>query len=179
MSWPDPAYERLVELLATTTGLVFPPSREASVEAAVRGLAKRANVDVTTYIAGVIDGSQPLDALVDELTVGETYFFRDPTQFDVIRTEILPRLRAERSGMPLRMWSAGCASGEEAYTLGMVADEIDPGVDHQVLATDISPLALAKARAGRYTAWSMRGCDERFVAERSFPRSFPRSSWRE
>src|SRR5258706_409789 len=64
------------------------------------------------------------DALVGELVVGETYFFRSPAQFEFVRKEVLPSLAAARpAGHVLRAWSAGCASGEELYSLAILLDE--------------------------------------------------------
>jgi chemotaxis protein methyltransferase CheR len=91
---------------------------------------------------------------------GETYFFRDLGQFDLLRLHILPELVKRRSGEKhLRLWSAGCASGEEAYSLAILVDMLLPersGWDIHILGSDIDQTALAKARRGRYGAWSFR-----------------------
>jgi chemotaxis protein methyltransferase CheR len=98
-----------------------------------------------------------LPALSAELTVGETYFLRHIEQFQALTRTALPQLRrsTERSG-PLRLLSAGCSTGEEAYTLAMVVRE--SGIDREasVLGVDINPESLARARSGRYTDWSLR-----------------------
>ena len=78
-----------------------------------------------------MDLTAVLDDLVSELTVGETYFFRDPAQLEFIRRTILPELRSQ-PGRAIRAWSSGCASGEEAYSLAILfeqegfADHIKP-----------------------------------------------------
>ena len=91
---------------------------------------------------------------------GETYFFRDHGQFDLLRLRLLPELIARRRGAKkLRLWSAGCASGEEAYSLAMLVDMLLPerdGWDILILGSDIDPAALDKARCGRYRQWSFR-----------------------
>jgi chemotaxis protein methyltransferase CheR len=94
------------------------------------------------------------------LTTGETYFFRDQGQMNVLSRYILPELidrnRAQRR---LRLWSAGCSSGEEAYSLAMLLDELAVDLsDWQIfiLGTDINPEALAKAQLGAYSEWSFR-----------------------
>ncbi len=91
---------------------------------------------------------------------GETYFFRDHGQFDLLRLRLLPELIERRRGVKtLRLWSAGCASGEEAYSLAMLVDMLIPqrdGWDILVLGGDIDPAALAKARRGHYGPWSFR-----------------------
>ncbi len=90
----------------------------------------------------------------------ETYFFRDHGQFDLLRLRLLPELIGRRrEEKTLRLWSAGCASGEEAYSLAMLTDMLLPkreGWDIFILGTDINPAALAKARNGHYGPWSFR-----------------------
>ena len=91
---------------------------------------------------------------------GETYFFRDHGQFDLLRLRLLPELIARhRATKTLRLWSAGCASGEEAYSLAMLVDMLLPGRDDWnilILGSDIDPVALDKARRARYGQWSFR-----------------------
>ena len=100
-----------------------------------------------------------LDALAAELTVGETFFFRHPEQFDALRVDLLPSMVRGATSTGLRALSAGCASGEEAYTLAITlhrAGLTAQGVDWQVLAVDVNPAALARAAAARYGEWSLR-----------------------
>lgn len=98
------------------------------------------------------------------LTTGETYFFRDQGQMDLLSQHILPELLARnRNERRLRIWSAGCASGEEAYSLAMLLDELDEdlsGWEILILGTDINSEALLKARQGHYRDWSFRQVTE-------------------
>lgn len=109
-------------------------------------------------------GRNEREQLSRQLTTGETYFFRDPGQFDLLARQILPELLAERAGTRrLKLWSAGCASGEEAYSLAILLGELlpDDGVwDIRILGTDINSDALKRARAGLYSDWSFRALDE-------------------
>lgn len=90
----------------------------------------------------------------------ETYFFRDHGQFDLLRLRLLPELIARhRATRTLRLWSAGCSSGEEAYSLAMLLDMLMPERDGWhilILGSDIDGKALAKARRARYGQWSFR-----------------------
>ncbi len=90
----------------------------------------------------------------------ETYFFRDHGQFDLLRLRLLPELiERRRSARTLSLWSAGCASGEEAYSLAMLVDMLLPerdGWNILILGSDIDESALAKARHARYRQWSFR-----------------------
>lgn len=91
---------------------------------------------------------------------GETYFFRDHGQFDLLRLKLLPELIDRHSkAKSLRLWSAGCSSGEEAYSLAMLVDMLLPergGWKILIIGSDIDPAALAKARQGCYGQWSFR-----------------------
>ncbi|MFY9327788.1 MAG: protein-glutamate O-methyltransferase CheR, partial [Georgfuchsia sp.] len=91
---------------------------------------------------------------------GETYFFRDHGQFDLLRLRLLPELIERRRDVKtLRLWSAGCSSGEEAYSLAMLLDMLLPQHDDwniSILGSDIDETALVKARQGRYRQWSFR-----------------------
>jgi chemotaxis protein methyltransferase CheR len=90
------------------------------------------------------------------VTTNKTDFFREPRHFDFLVEKALPELTArDRGGRPLLIWSAGCSSGEEPYTLAMVLSEYGlthPGFRFRILATDISTNVLAKAELGIYTS---------------------------
>ncbi len=100
-----------------------------------------------------------ITALARELTVGETYFFRNIEQFRALAEVALPaRTGVERDSRTLRLLSAGCASGEEAYTLAIVAREtvVDPTWEIEIRAVDLNPVALEKAQRARYSPWALR-----------------------
>jgi chemotaxis protein methyltransferase CheR len=149
-------------LVRERTGLVFGEARHSAFAGALATAMRRAGVrDPAVYATRLATVPPLLDDLVDEITVGETYFFREPGQCATIRDTILPALLSERpSGRPLRVWSAGCASGEEAYTLAILLREHGLELRAHVVGTDISRSALRKAARGRYTNWSLRGMSE-------------------
>jgi chemotaxis protein methyltransferase CheR len=98
-------------------------------------------------------------ALARELTVGETYFFRNNEQFHALANVVLPeRMCASKTPGVLRLLSAGCASGEEAYTLAIVMRESlqDPSWDVAIRAVDLNPAVLEKAAQARYSSWALR-----------------------
>ena len=94
--------------------------------------------------------------LIDDLTIAETYFFRDSGQMDLLRQELLPRLLRESEGRPLRLWSAGCSTGEEPYSLAILLDELQPNGGAQIAGTDVNLAVLQAARAGLYRERSLR-----------------------
>jgi chemotaxis protein methyltransferase CheR len=154
------AHQRIADIVRARTGLSLATTRSADVQTGIgRAMARREIWDVSRYLALLEADAVPLDDLIVELTVGETYFFRDKAHFDFIRHAVLPEvLRRRGPESTTRVWSAACATGEEAYSLASVLDEA--GVDGHVLATDISRAALQKARAATYRPWSLRGAAE-------------------
>jgi chemotaxis methyl-accepting protein methylase len=86
--------------------------------------------------------------LLERLTIKVSRFFRNPGTFETLRRRALPELRRRRGGAPLRVWSAGCANGQEAYSLGMLCAEA--GGPFFVLGTDVDRAALARASAAVY-----------------------------
>jgi len=97
-------------------------------------------------------------AVAPALVVGETFLFRDAQLWSLIERTILPELSA--LAKPMWLWSAGCSTGEEAYTLAIVARRICGADGARILATDVNPKAIAAARVGVYGQWSLRGVDK-------------------
>jgi chemotaxis protein methyltransferase CheR len=159
--------EELLALVAERSGMVFAPNRRGEAQAGIARAMKGVGAqDVAAYLSFVRRDSLALDDLVDEVTVGETHFMRDPAQMDQIRREVFPALKSRPAGAAApRTWSAGCATGEEAYSLAILLAEegLDEGAF--VLGTDLSAAALARARAASYSDWSMRGVTETFLRD--------------
>ncbi|MGH7504735.1 MAG: CheR family methyltransferase, partial [Longimicrobiales bacterium] len=142
-------------MIATYSGLIFPPARHAEVEQALRrALPSERNPDRLRELLAKDDEAR--EALIAELTVGETYFFRDPEQFALLR-QLIPQLTVENEGRPVRIWCAGCASGEEPYSIAILCDQLRLSRRVEILATDLSRTRLARAQHGTYRPWSFRG----------------------
>lgn len=108
-----------------------------------------------------------IEVLARHLTIGETYFFRDKKSFDLLKDQVLPDLIRSRkdAGKYLRIWSAGCATGEEPYSLAILLHSMIPDFKEwniSILATDINPSFLKKAAGGVYGEWSFRGVPSSF-----------------
>jgi chemotaxis protein methyltransferase CheR len=145
----------VVRFVARHAGLAVVNRREG-LEAGIRRAMARAGVTGPAAYLSVLAGDQSaLDDLLGALTIGETYFFREPGQFEFIRRAVLPEFR--HTGRPLRAWSAGCASGEEAYSLAILFVQEGLGDRFHLLATDLCRSALERARRGVYRPWSLRG----------------------
>ncbi len=172
-------YLRFRDLVLNRSGLFFPEKKRTDLEI---GLVKamnslpQANGDINAYFhflndVSTVEARAEMDRLINLLTVGETHFFRDNSQFDALINHVFPALinrkRAEArlegsasAGMPhLRIWSAGCSSGEEAYSLAIILRELIPDIQNWrilILATDINENSLSKAQKAIYTDWSFR-----------------------
>lgn len=158
-TWSDPSYSAIARLVGARTGLSFSGARLVDAESGIRRALKKSGLpNISGYLSKLALESRVFDDLVDELTVHETYFFREPGHFELLRHEVMARLE-RRSRRDVRAWCAGCASGEEAYSVAILFEELDVSAESTVLATDISRAALARARAARYRPWSFRGVD--------------------
>ena len=148
-------FGRLRAVLGGAAGLVFDDSRRDSMAYCVAERLRATGLpDVASYLV-VLGDAVERQALLDEVTIQETYFFRNPPQVRALRQHVLPELirHADGHGRRLRIWSAGCSTGEEAYGIAMLLRELLPstaGWDVKVLATDVSERALAAARTARY-----------------------------
>jgi chemotaxis protein methyltransferase CheR len=105
-------------------------------------------------------GATEWDALITLLTNIESYFFRDQGQFQLLEQVLLPRLMVQkRPERRLRIWSAGCSTGEEPYSLAILVQQLlahESGWQCEVIGTDINPTVLTRARQGYYPLWSLR-----------------------
>jgi chemotaxis protein methyltransferase CheR len=150
---------RIADLIRRETGVVLPVAREAAIMAAVAKVAP--GLDLTAFLRAASGDPDLVRRLIDELTVQETAFVRDRAQLDEIAWHRLWRAAVAEGSQTIRVWSAGCASGEEAYTLALLAAEAfapaPPPVD--VLGTDVSGAALAAAQAGQYRERAVRGLE--------------------
>ena len=155
----DQAHETILRLLGARTGLAFRSDQQEGTRHGIQRAMSRSQVKDVFQFAKLIERDPgALDNLIVELTVGETYFIREPAHFEFIRHDVLPEIRLRRGADHIiRLWSAGCASGEEAYSLAIVCEEAGVADKAHVLATDISRAALALAGKGKYREWSLRG----------------------
>jgi len=157
----SPDLERFRDAILQSMGLQFDDAKLGLLsEVLCRRLAKR-RAPAQLYIAELETGpsAEECIALAGELTVTETYFFRNRDQFHALAGTVIPD-RIARHGAPrtLKFLSAGCSSGEEAYTLAIVGLEAlrEPGWNLSVRAADLNPVQLDKARRARYSDWALR-----------------------
>src|SRR2546428_1703787 len=153
------------EKLAAQMGLHFPKERWSDLARGIGAAAEQfdfQNVEsfVRWLVVSALTRAQ-LETLASHLTVGETYFFRERKSLEILEENILPELIRTRRGTDqrIRIWSAGCCTGEEPYTIAILLDRLLPDIrDWQITitATDINPCFLKKASDGLYSEWSFR-----------------------
>lgn len=169
-------YAKFKDLVLEQTGLSFPKKKRRDLERAVlQGLSESPCRSIGDYFDFLVKNSMngAMDYLVKHLTVGETYFYRDQDQLELLQNEIFPKLISDRAikTRKLRVWSAGCATGEEPYSLAIIMRELIPFIDtwdSLVLATDINKESLERAERGRYTNWSFRSMPQSWLEKYFF-----------
>jgi chemotaxis protein methyltransferase CheR len=146
--------EQISTLVARESGVVLGPEKAYLVLSRLAPLAEEHGGTLRSLLEHVeADHTGALaQEIVERLLNHETWFFRDPHVFDALAQDVLPEL-ASRGRFPIRVWSAGCATGQEPYSVAMAIEERLPRLlDHvEVWASDLSERALARGRDGRYT----------------------------
>lgn len=146
-------YGFLQRFLHERSGIVLEPGKDYLVAARLGPLARELGLETLNDLCALLRATREPDVarrVVEALTTNETYFFRDPAQYEAIRAELLPRLRTLRgSSRRLRFWSAAASTGQEAYSLAMLLlEEGFADWDIEILATDINRQVLERARRG-------------------------------
>jgi len=159
--------QQLNDMVAIRMGLYFPLERQIELERGVASAAKEFGYsDTESCIRWLVSSpltQKQVEVLASHLTIGETYFFRDSATFQALGEHILPELIRQRRGknQQFRIWSAACATGEEPYSVAILLQKLIGNLDGwniSILATDINPQAIKKARLGIYNNWSFREC---------------------
>lgn len=161
----DALWSQLAESLSAQLGFHYPVERRADLIFGIAAAASAFGMDsvqqCARWLASAPLSRAQIETLARCLTVGETYFFRDRPAFAALQNTILPQLLSASAGSrrSLRIWSAGCCSGEEPYSIAIQLHRSIPDLsewDVSILATDIDPDFLRKAEIGIYSEWSFR-----------------------
>lgn len=165
----DDEFRLFNEWLSEEYGLRFGPEKREILRARLE--PRRAALNLRSFDELLFrvryhpDRERERAALISQLTNNESYFFRESGQLDLLRDDVLPELRREVRGRPIRLLSAGCAAGEEAYTLAILAREtLGPNAPLEVTGLDVDAAALERAREGVYRTHAFRGIDDRLRA---------------
>ena len=158
----DLSLKELIHLIADERGLDLRAYKSSTLDRRIRRRMSQLNItSVNNYLERVREDQQEVNELLNTVLINVTEFFRDPQAWDFMAAQVLPRLlRAMRPGDTFRAWCAGCASGEEPYSLAiLIAEILGPKLgeyDIKIYATDIDDDALNTARRGEYSAEKLR-----------------------
>lgn len=162
---PEWQLSRISAIVAERMGLHFPEDRwphlERGINSAIREFELQNAESFLEWLLSSSPTRSQIEILASHLTVGETYFFRDKPLFRALEAQILSEMirRRRKSGRYLRIWSAGCSSGEEPYSLAILLSRMIPDIadwNITILATDINTRLLRKGKEGVYGQWSFR-----------------------
>ncbi len=166
-SWPardDMALGRILKALHAKFGVDFGEYKRATLERRVAArMVFAGTAALRDYVTLVLGDPHESRALYEDILVNVTSFFRDPGVFATLARDTVPAiLRDKRADSPIRVWVAGCATGEEVYSLAILLLELvgDGPPDVQVIGTDVSHAVVATARAGEYSDAALAGMSE-------------------
>jgi chemotaxis protein methyltransferase CheR len=159
LQMPDSVFNRLSQFIYSQYGIKMPPAKKIMLQSRLQKRLRELNMNSYEQYCDFVfskDGeAMELVHMIDVVTTNKTDFYREPTHFDFLSQTILPEFVArEKNRAPLKIWSAGCSSGEEVYTISIViSDFIEKhrGPDYSIFGTDISSSILTKAVNAIYT----------------------------
>ena len=179
---PDDVFRLLRDSIYKRTGMWFADSAKYLLQKRLSPRAKELNFDSFQKYFYFLQydprADTEFDQIYDLVTTNETYFFREPAQLAAFTEEIVPDILARKSIRKIRIWSAGCSSGEEPYTIAMLLEEggwFTRG-QFEIFASDINQQVLAKARRGHYRESAFRATSQA-LREKYFVREAD-GSWR-
>ncbi len=176
-------FARITALAEAEAGLHIPQTKYSMVEARInrrlRATGLRSFEDYLDLVESA-DGAEERGNMLSALTTNVSHFFREQHHFDTLRTEAMPALSARlRTGGRVRIWSAGCSTGQEPYSIAITLLGIDPSIetkDIKILATDLDRTVLAAAKAGIYDERQMESVPEG-VRARHFRKGEAAGTW--
>lgn len=192
VSVQDEFLPALIKLIAIRTGLQIRQQDQAHVCKKILARMQALRISDLAQYCSLLEASTPTSDrewqnLVAVLTTGESYLFRDQGQIDLLKNKILPELidyqknlkiKQGKQKSSLKIWSAGCSTGEEAYSLAILIHQLLPNQNDwqiTILGTDINPEAIKKAKQGIYNSWSFRTISSELWRQYFFPHQ---SNWK-
>ncbi len=155
-------FDFVAQLVRQRAGIVLTPDKTYLLESRLAPLARREGLSSIEDLIQVVRARRDerlIGQLLDVMTTNETFFFRDKTPFDHLREAILPTLGPQRRGQRIRIWCAAASTGQEPYSIAMMADQnpmLAQGVPLEIIGTDISDRCLERAKQGLYTQFEVQ-----------------------
>ena len=157
----ETVFKQILSLLRFRKGTDFTYYKQTTIRRRIlRRIALNKNKEPDVYLKYLRENTPEQDALYQDLLIPVTSFFRDPKVFDNLCESVFPNIiKSKTVGEPIRVWVAGCSTGQEAYSIAICLKEFLSGKPEkvQIFATDISEPAIAKARAGIYSKSEVEG----------------------
>ena len=150
-------FSDIIALISRQTGIIPRESHKSGILNFIEKRKKEIDLNGLEYYNYICLNKNEMDLLLNNATVNETYFFREESQFNLLKTKLLPELRIKLGTVPLRIWSAAASSGEEIYSLYLLATSL--GIKTECMATDINTSVLDKCEAGTYKTNSVKAVD--------------------
>jgi chemotaxis protein methyltransferase CheR len=155
-------FEFIAQLLRKRAGIVLTGDKVYLLESRLAPLARKEglpSIDDLIHVVRSRREERLIAQVVDVMTTNETFFFRDKTPFEHLKEAIFPALGAARRGGRIRIWCAGCSTGQEAYSIAMMLDqhpELTAGVPVEIIGTDISDRSLERAKQGLFSQFEVQ-----------------------
>ncbi|MCL2763012.1 MAG: protein-glutamate O-methyltransferase [Treponema sp.] len=165
----DADYEQYRALIYAESGITFTPANRSILESRLKERLREKGADsVKTYFATISTNKEELKGFLDAITTNLTRFFRNQAQFDALEKHVIPELinNIKKGGTSntIRIWSAGCSTGEEPYTIAMLLNEIlPPSWKFEITASDISLKCLMTAKEGFYANSRIEGVPDNYL----------------
>jgi chemotaxis protein methyltransferase CheR len=164
----DADFEQYRNLIYSESGITFTPTNRSILESRLKERLREKGLDsVKTYFSTISKDREELKAFLDSITTNLTRFFRNQAHFDALEKFVVPELlkiKADSSNTVLKIWSAGCSTGEEPYTIAMLMSEILPSPwKFEIIASDISLKCLMTAKEGFYADSRITGIPDNYL----------------
>ena len=153
----DKEFTDIISLISKQTGIIPRESHKSGIKNFIEKRKKEIKLNGLDYYNYVCLNKKEMDILLNHATVNETYFFREESQFLFLKNKVMPELHAKLGLNPLRIWSAAASSGEEIYSLYLLAASL--GIKTECMATDINTSVLEKGGEGKYKPNSVKAVD--------------------
>jgi len=165
----DANFELYRALIYKESGITFTPTNRSILESRLKERLREKGIDsVATYMGKITSDKEELKGFLDSITTNLTRFFRNQAQFDALEKYVIPELINNIRKVPgtIRIWSAGCSTGEEPYTIAMLLTEVLPkSWNFEIIASDISLKCLMTAKEGFYAESRIVGIPDNYLAK--------------
>jgi chemotaxis protein methyltransferase CheR len=163
----DADFEQYRKLIYNESGITFTSNNRSILESRLKERLREKNLDsVKSYFSILSRDKEDLKSFLDSITTNLTRFFRNQAHFDALQHYVVPELiKLKKGASPnLKIWSAGCSTGEEPYTIAMLMSEILPPFwKYDIIASDISLKCLMTAKEGFYSDSRMAGVPDNYM----------------